>query len=250
MIEYYAFLSSLTNLVGDPLRSLDASISIPLITALLLGLIGSTSPCQLTTNIVALAYVSRETTSPGRVVGSAILYLLGKVIIYSAFGIVAVLVGTQISTALVPTIVVFRKSLGPLLILLGLMMLGVVRLNVSFGQTLSALLEEKGAAGGHLRPFLLGIAFSFAFCPTLFWLFFGLLVPLSISSRGGMLFPGIFALGTALPLLALAGALALGINNVSKHILQMRRIDDYARKAVGVVFIIGGMNETIIYWLT
>ena len=250
MAEYYAFLSSITNLVGEPLRALDARISIPIITALLLGLIGSTSPCQLTTNITALAYVSRWTGDSRRVFASALSYLLGKIVVYSLLGGVAIVAGIQLSSALVPVVVIVRKALGPVLILLGLFMLGVLRLNVSVGQGLSIRLEQKASKDGRWSPFLLGMAFSFAFCPTLFWLFFGLLMPLSVSARGGLIFPSIFALGTTLPLLALSLLLALGIQNVGKYIHQMKRFDRYIRLAVGIVFIMAGINEVIVYWLT
>ncbi len=249
MSDYYAFLSSLINLVSDPLRSLDARVGIPVVTALLLGLIGSTSPCQLTTNVAALAFVSREAASSRRVVASALAYLLGKVAVYSVLGMLIVVAGLELSRTAIPVVVVMRKALGPLLILIGLLMLGVLRLDLSVGQRLSSRLEESARRGGPLGPFLLGVAFAFAFCPTLFWLFFGLLVPLSISSRDGLLYPGLFALGTSLPLLAFAGLLALGARNVSRYVHQVKRLDRLARRAAGVVFIIGGANETILYWL-
>ena len=249
MLEYYAFLSSLTNLVREPLGSISAGISIPIVTALFLGLIGSTSPCQLTTNITALAYVSRETTGSHRVMASALAYLLGKVIVYSVLAALIVVAGLQLSSTMVPVVVVARKALGPLLIILGFLMLGVLKLNFSIGQGLSNWLEDRARKGGRSSPFLLGVAFSFAFCPTLFWLFFGLLVPLSLSTRAGLLYPGIFALGTTLPLLFFAGLLALGARNVNRYVRQVKRLDTYIRRAAGIIFILGGINEMIIYWL-
>jgi hypothetical protein len=45
--------------------------------------------------------------------------------------------------------------------------------------------------GGAGRAYLLGLAF----CPTLFWLFFGLTVPLALRSAGGWSFPGLLAAG-------------------------------------------------------
>ncbi|MGH7403827.1 MAG: hypothetical protein ACREKQ_15465, partial [Candidatus Rokuibacteriota bacterium] len=77
------------------------------------------------------------------------------------------------------------------------------------GLRLSRRLAGQTPGGGR-GAFLLGVAFSFAFCPTLFWLFFGLTVPLALRSPAGWSFPGVFAVGTALPLLALAGVVSLG----------------------------------------
>ncbi len=249
MSDYYVFLSSLINLVSDPLRSLDARVGIPVVTALLLGLIGSASPCQLTTNVTALAFVSREATSPRRVVASALAYLLGKVAVYSVLGVLIVVAGLELSRVAVPVAVAVRKAMGPLLVLVGLVMLGVLKLNFSLGQGLSERLELSARRAGSANPFLLGVAFAFAFCPTLFWLFFGLLVPLSLSSREGLLYPGVFALGTTLPLLTFAGLVALGTRNAGKYVRQMKQFDPYLRRAVGVVFILAGINETVIYWL-
>ncbi len=150
----------------------------------------------------------------------------------------------------VPVAVVVRKALGPLLLMGGLLMLGVWRPRLSVGQGISARLEGAAMERGSLGPFLLGVAFAFAFCPTLFWLFFGLLVPLSLSSREGMLYPGVFALGTALPLLAASGLLALGVRDLNRYLPRIKRLDFYARRAAGLVFMVGGINETVIYWLT
>lgn len=249
MSDYYAFLSSVMNLVAIPLRELDVRIGIPIVTALLLGLIGSTSPCQLTTGVTALAYLSKHAASSRRVIGSALAYLVGRVAVYSVIGVLIAVAGLEISKLAVPVAVIVRKALGPLLILAGLLMWGWPKLNFSVGQDLSAWLEERARKGGLLSPFLLGVAFSFAFCPTLLWLFFGLLVPLSLSSTGGLLYPVVFALGTILPFLALAGLMALGIHGLGNYLRQAERFDLYVRRGAGVIFMAGGVNETVLYWL-
>lgn len=248
MSEYYALLSSITNLVNDPLRTLDGDISIPIVTALILGIIGSTSPCQLTTNIAALAYISQESANTRNTVASAVAYLLGKVTVYSILGLLVVVIGLQLPKTAIPAVIVMRKSLGPLLILIGLLMLGVLRLNLSIGQSFGARLEQKARKSGRWGSFWLGTAFSLAFCPTLFWLFFGLLIPLSLSSGAGLVYPGIFALGTTLPLLALVGLFALGVRKLNTYIYHLKRLDSHVKWLVGAVFIIAGINETIVYW--
>ncbi len=250
MSDYYALLSALINLVSGPLRDLDTRIGIPAVTALILGLIGSTSPCQLTTNVAALAFVSRDAASPRHVVGSAVSYLLGKIAVYTVIGISIAIVGLELSRIAVPVAMAVRKATGPLLILGGLVMLGTLRLNLSFGQGLSARLENHARSGVPLGSFLIGAAFSFAFCPTLFWLFFGILIPLSLSSPGGITYPAVFALGTTIPLLAATGMLALGITNLSGYLGQVRRFDVYLRRTSGAVFVAAGINEIIVYWFS
>lgn len=75
-----------------------------------------------------------------------------------------------------------RKIMGPLLILVGLYMVGLIKLP-PFGS------------------FMLGFSFSLAFCPTMFILFFVTLMPIVLSSYYGFILPSIFAFGTALPLI-------------------------------------------------
>ncbi len=90
------------------------------------------------------------------------------------------------------------------------------------GRTAALGIGERvaAAAAERLEPtrprgaFVLGMAFALAFCPTLFLLFFGLLIPLTLASAGGLIFPALFALGTAAPLLALLG---LGLVRISAN---------------------------------
>ena len=93
------------------------------------------------------------------------------------------------------------------------------------------------------------MAFSFAFCPTLFWLFFGLLVPIALTSTSGLVYPSVFALGTSIPLLIFAGMTVLGAGSVGNFVRQARRFDRWTQAIVGVIFLLVGFNEFILYWL-
>ena len=46
-VQWYAILGTLNAAVTDPLRGLSDSLGLPLVSALLFGLMGATSPCQL-----------------------------------------------------------------------------------------------------------------------------------------------------------------------------------------------------------
>ena len=91
------------------------------------------------------------------------------------------------------------------------------------------------------------MAFSFTFCPTLFWLFFGLTIPLALASPGGLFYPGVFALGTTLPLLFFAGVIATGAGNLRAIVQGAKRFDIWAQRAVGIVFVLIGINEILLY---
>jgi cytochrome c biogenesis protein CcdA len=246
--QWYSILSTLSAAVSEPLAELDARIGLPLVSALLFGLLGATSPCQLTTNAGALAYAARGAGRRSAVARSALAYLLGKVLVYTLVGTAVILAGRQLAQNSIPIIVVARKVLGPLMIVLGLYLLGLIRLHFSLGQGLADRLEARAGPGAG-GAFLLGIAFSFAFCPTLFLLFFGLTIPLALRSPVGLVYPGVFALGTTLPLLGLASLLTLGVGATGGYVQGARRLDTWLRPAAGVVLILAGLNDTIIYWL-
>lgn len=250
MSDYYALLSSLANWLNGPIVDLGDRIGVPIVTALLLGLLGATSPCQLTTNVSALAYISRRGSQPALAWRPALAYLLGKALVYTVVGAAVILLGLQLQQVAVPTAVVARKVLGPLLILFGLFFLGVIRLTFVVGQRMSDWLAARAdARESSWDSFVLGAAFAFAFCPTLFLLFFGLLLPLAVQSRGGLLFPGAFALGATVPLLALLAILGLGLHSAQAYLARVKRLDFYLRRIAGVVFLLAGANEVLLYWL-
>lgn len=245
--NWYATLSTLNAAVTEPLRQLDATIGLPLVSALLFGLLGATSPCQLTTNAGALAYAVRAGGARRSIAVNATAYLFGKVLVYTLVGVAVILAGRQLAQGTIPIVVVARRALGPLMILLGLYFLGLVPLRFPLGQGLTDWLEARArpGAGG---SFLLGIAFSFAFCPTLFLLFFGLTIPLALRSPVGVAYPAVFALGTTLPLLGFAVLLAAGAGARQGYLQGARRIDTWLRPAAGLVLILAGLNDTVIYW--
>jgi cytochrome c biogenesis protein CcdA len=245
--EWYALLSTLNAAVAGPLRALADGIGLAPVSALLFGLIGTTAPCQLTTNASALAYVARRAGDRHAVACNTLAYLLGKVLVYTALGLAIILAGRQLAQSSIPVIVVARKALGPLMILLGLSLLGLVPLRFSLGHGLAGWLEKRAGPGAG-GAFLLGIAFSFAFCPTLFLLFFGLTIPLALSSPLGIVYPGLFAVGTTLPLLGLAALLTLGVGTTKGYLAGARRIDTWLRPAAAVVLILAGLNDTVTYW--
>ena len=81
--DWYAFLSSFAGNAMLALTAVDAQVRIPLVSALLLGLVGAAAPCQLTTSLGAFAILGR--TRAGRPLGRAVLaYLAGKAVAYSA----------------------------------------------------------------------------------------------------------------------------------------------------------------------
>lgn len=246
-VNWYVILSALNAGVSAPLGALADGIGLPLVSALLFGLIGTTAPCQLTTNAGALAFIVRDAGDRRRVVWSTLAYLAGKVAVYTVIGVIVILAGQELARNSIPVITVVRQVVGPLMIVLGLYLLGLLPLRFSVGRGLADWLEAR-AGGGIGGALLLGIAFAFAFCPTLFLLFFGLTIPLALRSPVGVVYPGLFALGTALPLLGLAGLLTAGVGATKGYLSGVRHLNAWIRPIAGIVLILAGVNDTVTYW--
>lgn len=248
-LQWYGFLNTLFATFEGPLRSLTSGTGTSLLTAGLLGLLGAVSPCQLSTNASSIAYVMRGAGQRGPSAGwPAAAYVSGKVLVYSGIGWLAILMGQGLQAVAIPTIVVTRKILGPLMILISLGMLGIWRPRLGFGQGLSARLSARIGSGGVPGAFLLGVAFSFAFCPTLALLFFGYVIPTAATSAAGPLYPAAFALGTLFPLIVASIVLRVGAESAP---LTQRLVswEPWLRRIAGGVFLLAGLNDTLLYWL-
>ncbi|MBU0595145.1 sulfite exporter TauE/SafE family protein, partial [Candidatus Bipolaricaulota bacterium] len=107
-----------------------SGLAVAAVSALWFGILTSVSPCPLATNITAISFVGRRTGSPRGILLSGLLYTLGRAIVYVA---IAMLLVTSLLSA--PTVSVtlqmwMNRLLGPILILVGMVMLGLIRLRV------------------------------------------------------------------------------------------------------------------------
>lgn len=137
------------------------------------------------------------------------------------------------------------------MLLVGLVLLGVFRSTLALGRgaRVAAFASERLDAAKPRGAFVLGAAFGLAFCPTLFLLFFGLLIPLAIASPGGAAFPALFALGTALPVLAILGLVVVGLAPRASSAGPIARVEPLLTRLAGLVLVLAGLNDTVVYWL-
>jgi len=248
MLGWYSIMSTLYAAVQGPFVGLTSGGETTLLTALLLGILGAASPCQLSTNASSIAYLLRGVGRQGQPIGWATAaYIAGKVFMYSGIGLLAILMGQGLQAVAIPTVVVARKVLGPLMILIALAMFGIWRPRWGFGHGVSLRLRDRVGGGGTLNAFLLGVAFSFAFCPTLALLFFGYVIPTTIKSATGPLHPAAFAVGTTLPLIVTAVVLAAGVD-VQALTRRVPAWEPWLRRGAGVIFLLAGINDTLLYW--
>jgi cytochrome c biogenesis protein CcdA len=229
------------------LSSILSGPNIPVLTAFLLGLITAIAPCPMATNIAAVAYISRNVTDRKYAVITGALYTLGRMVSYSVLGILIIAVGLEI-----PGVSAFlqdtgEKVLGPILIIVGVLMLFIDRLSFGRGGDKLASLGGKVADWGMIGGFLLGIIFALAFCPYSAVLFFGALIPVALESSEGIALPAVFAIGTGLPVLIFGTLLSLGIAGVANWLNAITRVEKIIRIAISIVFIGIGIYYVVLW---
>ena len=125
--------------------------------------------------------------------------------------------------------------ISPLLLLTGGFMLWGQRLNLpkfGFSGDNEKLQNLKGGVGS----LTLGILFALAFCPTSGVFYFGLLIPMAAISTGGMWFPVVFAVATALPVAVVAWLLAYSIAGSGRCYNRLQVFERWMRRIVGWLF--------------
>lgn len=213
--------------------------------ALGLGIMTAISPCPLATNVAAMAYIGRKIGSRQRVLLAGLAYTLGRMLVYA--GLAAALV---VSLEAVPAVANFlqlylNKLLGPVLLLVGLILLELVSFNwPGFdGQRLSFLAER----GDLLGATLLGALFALAFCPVSAAFFFGSLLPLAIKHESVVLLPSLFGLGTGLPVAGFAFLIAFGLNSLGRAFKRLERMEHWLRRGAAVIFLGVGAYFSLVH---
>ncbi len=228
------------------LQSLLENYNIPILSAFILGLMTSVSPCPLATNITATAYISKNIASKKKVFLSGVIYSLGRAFSYTVIGLVLYFGASKFHIGRF-----FQqngeKYLGPLLIILGLIMLNIIRLNFLGKFNFTEKLSEKFVDKGLLGSFFIGVIFALAFCPYSGALYFGILIPMTISSFDGLYLPIIFAIGTGIPVILFTYFLAFAASRISVFYKKIVKIEKWTRAFAGIVFVITGLYYILIF---
>jgi cytochrome c biogenesis protein CcdA len=223
-----------------------SGIAMAAVSALWFGILTSVSPCPLATNITAISFVGRRTGSPAGVLLSGLLYTLGRAVVYVA---IAMLLVTSLLSA--PTVSLtlqmwMSKLLGPILILVGMVMLGLIRIRFR-GRGMSERLQQRVERWGLLGALALGVLFALSFCPVSATLFFGSLLPLAVQHESGVLLPLVYGIGTAIPVVAFALVLAFGARWLGKLFERVTQVERWMRVITGVVFVGVGIYMSLLY---
>lgn len=219
----------------------------PALSALLLGVLTAISPCPLATNISAIAYISKNTAKSKReVLLSGIIYTLGLAFTYTVIALIIQFGASKFQVAKF-----FQgngeKYVGPVMIVIGLIMLNVISLNFFGKSTFTERFSDRFKDRGYWGAFLLGVLFAMAFCPYSGALYFGALIPLSIKSGAGIIYPLLYALGAGTLVMFFTGIIAFSIHKIGKYFKAVQTTERYMRYIAGSVFIITGLYYVLIY---
>jgi cytochrome c biogenesis protein CcdA len=222
--------------------------SFPLIAAFFIGLMTALSPCPLATNITAIAYISKKIDNGKKTLLTGFIYTLGRMFTYVLLASLIVYVGLNVQTISLFLQKYGEKFLGPLLILIGLVMLNIIKLpSLKSGNKINKI-KERLSEKGYFGSFLLGVLFALAFCPFSAVLFFGMLIPLALSFSDGILIPSIFALATGLPVIIFSFILTFSVSKLGKIMGKVQTFEKYMRYIIAVIFFIVGIYYTWRIW--
>lgn len=217
------------------------------LTAFILGLMTAISPCPLATNISAIGFIGRDIENRRRVFIQGLVYTLGRAVSYTGLGLILFFGASKMHVTLL-----FQgwgeKLLGPLLIIIGLLMLDFIKIKFP---GFSGLTEKVGehSKRSYWGTLLLGMIFAMAFCPYSGVLYFAVLIPMTITSISGLYLPIVFAIATGLPVIIFAWLLAYAVGNVGKLYDRIKLFELWFRRIVAVVFVLVGIYYIVVFFV-
>jgi len=217
--------------------------TMPWLSALILGLMTAISPCPLATNITAVGFISKDIEDRKRVFVNGLLYTLGRAVSYTVIALIFYFGADQFKFS------GFlqrngEKIIGPLLIIIGLFMLDLIKINFPGMSKLTSRMETK-AKWGSLDSIILGMIFALAFCPYSGVLYFGMLIPMTISSASGLYLPFVFAIATGIPVIIFSWILAFSVGSIGGVYNKVKNFEIWFRRVVAVLFVGVGVYYTI-----
>jgi cytochrome c-type biogenesis protein len=225
---------------------------VPIIAAFFLGLMTAISPCPLTTNITAIAYISKRIDSSRHTLLTGFVYTLGRIAAYVAVASAIVFLGMNLQAVALGLQHYGERLLGPFLLVCGIYLLDIFHFDrfpagdwfSGFTSGISARLADQG----YLGAFLLGVIFALSFCPFSAVLFFAMLIPLALGAGDPVIIPAAFALATGLPVIVISYLLVRGLGRSKGVIQKIGAAEIWIRRAVAAVFIVIGVYYIVIIY--
>ena len=226
--------------------------------ALGLGLWTAIQPCPMTANLAAVSYLGRRAGSAGSALFAALLYAAGQVV---AYVVLALLVLEGVASA-------WRLSgflqqhvnqvLGPVWILTAMVLLDLVHFRLP-GVRVGPKWQSRIDGWGAWSPLPLGIVFALGFCPVSAAIFFVDLLTIAAGGGSRLLYPALYALDAALPVLVFAAGSGAGsrwlgtvLNRTQQMQRWLNRVAGGVLLAVGIYYAPGVQlrGAAVLGWLT
>lgn len=233
----------------DVLQTLLDNSTTPVLTAFLLGLLTALSPCPLATNIAAIGYIGKDVGNRRLIFRNGLLYTLGRLMGYTLLGVVLIAIvreGSSLFGIQQAIATAGEVLLGPALTVIGLYMLFGSRLSLPQLRVGGNAENLAGKGGG--GALLIGVLFALAFCPTSGVLYFGMLIPMSATVTAGYLLPAVYAVATALPVIAVAWILAFSVQRIGSFYGRMKTVQKWMNRVAGAVFTVVGIYYCIMMY--
>jgi cytochrome c biogenesis protein CcdA len=215
----------------DTLQSADLA----LLTAFVLGVLVALNPCQLAISVSALAYEYRN----GKQLTDGIVYALGRTITYTLLGWVTMcLIGGGKNVKALQEVLSMAEIIVPyVLIAIGLYLLyRAIHRHHHHGadcHNSGRIIKRNGPLGS----LVLGMTLAFAFCPESAIFFFGMMIPLSISSHVGAAVPLVFGLSASIPVIAIAWLMHKAVHSAEQLSHGFERFQQWLNGVTGILFI-------------
>ncbi|MCH5176101.1 MAG: sulfite exporter TauE/SafE family protein [Prevotellaceae bacterium] len=221
------------NSIADALLQ---SADIPLLTAFVLGVLVALNPCQLAISVSALAYEYRN----GKGMKDCIMYALGRAATYTLLGWVTLCLigGGRNIDGIRETLSHAEAAVPYVLIALGIYLLyRTFRYHHHDGENCHnsrKIIRHNGSFGS----LILGMTLALAFCPESAIFYFGMMIPLSVSSHVGAIVPLVFALAASLPVIVIAWLMHKAVSEAEQLSKGFKYFQQWLNGVTGVLFIV------------
>lgn len=216
------------------------------ISSIIWGIIVAVCPCTMAANITAITAMSRDKEGGNSLFTRGIAYALGKAAAYVSLGILLSLFaqGLHIGESFQH---LFGLFLGPILVLIGILMLDIIHIH-GLADKCMVVFNRMVKRFGFWKSFLLGILLAFAFCPYSATIYFGVVIPSSLSAESGYIVPIAFAIGATIPVLLLAWIFAFSMDSAKKTLDKFQQYEQWFRRILAILFIISGILFILEYY--
>lgn len=222
------------------LQHLVENSDIAFITAFILGIMTSISPCPLAMNITATAYLCKDITDKRRMVLNGVFYTFGRMLSYTTLASIIYFGASKLQIAK------FFQQISDLhigigLVIIGIFMFDIVANNIPLSNKLSVKINEKQIHKNYWGALSMGSVLALAFCPYSAILYFGGLIPLVLENNQGLLLPPIFSIATGLPVVVVAWIIAYSLSNIGKFYNKVVLFEKWFKKIIATIFIVVGI---------